>query len=213
MSQQVPAFNWEIKEVAQLPSPYTNADALTSINGQNTYATTELNQSKLVNATNISLARTILHEAIHAFIYNYINNQSQLTQAQKDQILALPFAKKLKEFIRLFHPNQSNQFHNAMALNFHDDIRDALKALCPIMGITIGGTDLDTFCSDMAWGGLQDDNTDSPWMQLLTSEDRARITKRLELELNNIPTFSGYVPMDGSNFYVSLNRIGTKACP
>jgi hypothetical protein len=65
----------------------------------------------------------------------------------------------------------------------------------------------------MAWGGLQDEDTESPWMKLLISEDRARINKRLEIELNNIPSFSGMVPMDGSNYYVSLNRVGTKACP
>lgn len=211
MSQQIPAFNWEIREVAQLPSPYSNADAVTSINSLNSYATTQLNQSMLVNATNISLARTVIHEAVHAFIYNYINNQAQLTQAQKDQILALPFAKKLKEFYRLFYPGKTNEFHNSMALNFHNDIRDALKILCTNIGISLSGTDLDVFCSDMAWGGLQNSDPDSPWMDpnILTDEDRARITKRLDVELNNLPGFSGYV----NGYFINLTRVGTKSCP
>jgi hypothetical protein len=165
----------------------------------------------LANATNISLARTIIHEAIHAFIYNFINNQSQLTQAQKDQILALPFAKKLKEFYRLFYPGKANAFHNSMALNFHNDIRDALKILCTNIGISLSGTDLDVFCSDMAWGGLQNNDSDSPWMDpnILTNEDRARITKRLDIELNNIPGYSGYV----NGYFINLTRVGTKSCP
>jgi hypothetical protein len=220
LSQQIPNFNWEIKEEDILPAPYADAVALTSIGVINShYSVTQLNKAKLSNATNISMARTILHEAIHAFIYDYILNTTQLTQTQKDQILALPFAKKLKEFLRIKYSsqNQGNDFHNLMAKHFHDDIRDALKELCPFMGITLTGNDLTFFCSDMAWGGLnEDENSDSPWMDpnILTDEDRARIVKRLDIELNNLPGFSGYVPSGGgSSYYVSLTRVGTKACP
>lgn len=217
LSQEIPAFNWEIKEVQQLPAPYTSADALTTINNFFTYATTELNISKIANATNISIARTILHEAVHAFIFNFINNQAQLTQSQKDQILELPFAKKIKEFLKIKYPSPTynNQFHNLMAKHFHDAIRDGLKELCPQLGITLTGIDLDIFCSDMAWGGMQDEDSDSPWMDpnILTDEDRARIIKRLDIELNNLPGFSGNVQSGGSNYFISLTRIGTKACP
>lgn len=66
----------------------------------------------------------------------------------------------------------------------------------------------------MAWGGLQDADSNSPWMDpnILGDEDRARIIKRLVIELNNLPGFSGYVPSGGQNIYISLTKVGTKAC-
>jgi hypothetical protein len=216
MSGQVPQFNWTISELPQLPAPYSNAGAITSYGlGGVHHSITQLNQSKLSNATNISIARTLLHEAIHAFIYDFIFNNDQLPQIVKDQILALPFAQKLKEFIKIKYnrPGQGNAFHNLMMKKFHDDIRDALKLVCPLMGITLTGNDLNLFCSDMAWGGLNEDQSStSAWMDPdigLTDEDRARITKRLDIELNNLGNFSGSY----GGYHHDITQEGTKACP
>jgi len=43
----------------------------------------------------------------------------------------------------------------------------------------------------------------------LTDEDRARITKRLDIELNNLGNFSGTY----GGYYLNIPQIGTKACP
>ncbi|NOT49739.1 MAG: hypothetical protein HOP10_00505 [Chitinophagaceae bacterium] len=210
LSGEIPGFNWTIKEV--LTTTPANADAVTSI-GQNGNrdAITELNQTVLANATNISMARTIIHEAIHAFIYDFVYNSASLTAAEKAQIMALPFSQKLKKYFKLIFQNATNSEHNAMVEDFHDDIRDMLKLLCPLLGINLTGTDLNLFCSDMAWGGLQDLDSNSPWNDpnILTGEDRERITKRLDIELNNLPGFTGYV----NGYYINLTRQGTKACP
>lgn len=211
MSQQIPGFNWNISEVPQLAAPYASASALTTAM-VNSNSSTQLNQAVIANATNLSIARTIIHEAVHAFIYNYVLNNANLTQSQKDQILALPFAKKLKEFFKLKYPPPSfdNSFHNLMAKNFHDDIATLLKEICPSFNINLNSADLDLLCSDMAWAGLEDSNPDSPWMDMnnLTEEDRIRITKRNDIELNNLGNYTGTI----NGYFISLNQAGTKAC-
>jgi hypothetical protein len=214
MSGNIPTFDWEIHEVPQLNPPNTNASAITTTGG-NAHSITQLNQSILSNATNISLARTILHEAIHAFIYSYVTNLNFLTQAEKDQILALPFAKKIKQFFRLKYdnPNYSNNFHNLMVTNFHADIKVALMELCPILGLNVPAAELESFCYDLAWGGLQDNSPDSPWMEL-DIEDQLRIMKVIEIEQNNLPGFSGTINVPGQgNYFISVIRRGTKTCP
>jgi len=212
MSLQIPAFNWDIREAAALPPPFDTVNAVTSLDLYNPYATTELNLSMMGNATNICVARTILHEAIHAFLFNWTRNNLQLTQVQKDSLFALPFAKKLKRFIQLNYPGGNNQ-HNFMAEYFNNDIKNTLKALCPKLGINLPTGQLEIFCGDMAWGGLRDDDLSSHWMTLLSNEDRARILVKNNIELNNLPGFSGNYYIDGVPYYVSLTRIGTKTCP
>lgn len=127
MSLQVPAFNWEIREVTSLSSPYTTANALTTLDLFNPFATTELNQSVMGNATDISVARTILHESVHAFLFNWTRNNNQLTQAQKDSIFDMPFAKKLRRYIQLKNPYDNNVQHNFIAVQFKNDIKNTLK--------------------------------------------------------------------------------------
>lgn len=216
LSGNLPGFDWEI---AEAPSPNSNDDALTTIspNSPVPHAMTHLNSTKLQNATNISLARTIIHESVHAFLYNYFYYASGLSQSERDNILGLPYSKMLKQYLRHSQPLQGNSEHNFMANTFRKDIAEALKMLCPVLGINLTGHELDLFCDDMSWGSLQDDDDgDSPWREL-APVDRARITKRLEIELNNLTGFSGTVydraPGSQLSFPVSLTRVGTKACP
>lgn len=212
MSLQVPAFNWEIREASSLAPPYHNANAVTVYGAPNPFSTTDLNLAMMGNATNISMARTILHESVHAFIYNWVYNSPALTQSQKDSIYAMPFAKKLKKFFQAFYPYKDNLFHNTMAVQFKNDIKNLLKVLCPKLGIILTPNELEIFCNDLAWGGLQDNDPNSPWSELPDFE-RARIIARNSVELNNLSSFSGNIDVDGVLHYVSLTRIGTKTCP
>lgn len=212
MSLQVPSFNWEIREVASLAPPNHNANAVTVYGAPNPFSTTDLNLAMMGDATNISMARTILHESVHAFIYNWVYNSPALTQSQKDSIYDMPFGKKVKRFYKAFYPYEDNLFHNTMAVQFKNDIKNTLKVLCPKLGINLPANPLETFCNDLAWGGLQDSDPNSPWSQLSDS-DKARIIARNNVELNNLPSFSGNIDVDGALHYVSLTRVCTKTCP
>lgn len=64
----------------------------------------------------------------------------------------------------------------------------------------------------MAWAGLHDTTSGSAWMNLPV-EDQLRIGKRNEVELNNLPGFSGNIPVGPNTYYISVTRIGTKKCP
>jgi hypothetical protein len=98
-----------------------------------------------------------------------------------------------------------------MIKSFKDSIASSLKLLCPILGISMSSpSELDELCSDMAWGGLIDDPTNPP--SSLTEADVARIIKRLDIELNDIPQFNGNVIINGNNYTVNITRAGIKAC-
>jgi hypothetical protein len=212
MSLQIPAFNWEIREVGSLSPPYQNANALTVYGAPNPFSTTDLNLAVIGSATNISIARTILHESVHAFIFNWVYNSPALTQSQKDSIYAMPFAKKLKRFYQAFYPYDDNLFHNNMVVQFKNDIKNTLKVLSPKLGINLPAAQLETVCNDLAWGGLQDNTPGSPWLDL-SETDMARIIARNLVELNNLQSFAGNIDIGGVLHYVSLTKVGTKTCP
>ena len=130
LSGSAPGFDWEIQEVNQLYGLYINANAVTQYDGSPTnHAITFLNQSKLNNATNISLARTIIHESVHAFMLDYFYNAANISTATRDSILGLGYGNMLKVFVKRKYYLQNDNFHNLIMLNFKNDIKDALILL------------------------------------------------------------------------------------
>lgn len=214
LAGDMPGFDWEIREVPSLPSPYQTANALTSYEVYYRSAITDLNYSVMQNSTNIMVAQTLMHESVHAFLYDYYNNYLSLTPADRDSLLGLPYSKLIKDFMKKSAYAASNSQHNLMVDTLRNQIKNALKEVCPLLGINLSPIDLEEFCNDMSWGGLQDESPNSPWSEL-DPIDRTRIMKRLELENYNLPSFSGYVydPKTESNYPVSIVKVGIKTCP
>ena len=214
LSGNTPGFDWEIEEVPQINPPHDPlANAVTAFLPNYRRAITWLNNSRMQNATNIMVAQTLLHEAVHAFLYDYYHNSLNLPTSVRDSLLGLPYVKLLKDFMKKKESTASNLHHNIMINSLRNHIKNALKNACLILGFNLTGTQLEEFCSDMSWGGLNEDQSPtSAWMDPslgLTDEDRARITKRLDIELNNLGNFSGTY----GGYYLNIPQIGTKACP
>jgi len=152
-----PKYNWEVKD-GTLP---TNENANTSQQYNSTLGTvtTTFDASKFTNATDLSIARTIMHESIHAFLVVYFKTDPQSASKSYSQLL--------EDYYQLQDANATH--HIEMTRSFINDIAASLQEY----GISQGYS-LDTqFYQDMSWGGL----TSTPAFQALSQTDQDRINK------------------------------------
>lgn len=163
-SGTTPGYNWRLYN-GSLPS---------GINGQTTpydrtynVVSTTFDASKFQNGTDLSVARTMLHEAIHAYLVTYFaNNPAYASASYPDLVTA--YATNASN-------NPNNPQHAVMASNsWLNDLAWALEQY----GISKGYTLPSQYYSDMAWGGL----TTTPAFQALPQNDKNRISNLLSVE-------------------------------
>ena len=151
-------YNWELKDgtttgvsTAQTSTVYDTATGTVS---------TTFDTTKYSKASDLSWARTIFHESIHAYIVAIHHNTS--TPAEKAELLG---------------PNWRNRFinkgHDFIANNYIDPITNALVEF----GTKQGYTHDRTFYEDLAWGGL----SDTPAFNNYEYKDRANNVILIEL--------------------------------
>jgi hypothetical protein len=172
----IPNWTWEIKE-GTVPSDQ-------NANTRYTYgkATTTLDYDKLKNATNMSTARTMVHESIHAYLSVFFINDPGTA--------AKTYPEMVKAWNRAKHPDYNQVQHDQMERSFVDDIAAVLKEFGTSLGLQMDDLDY----KDMAWGGLDFLNNTS-----LTDDDKDRIGHRLLAEQTNARSGTTY-------------PIGTKTC-
>lgn len=168
-----PQFNWEVKD------GYLSSDLYGSTSVRyNTLTgtiTTTFDSSKFADATDLAIARTIIHEAVHAYVTTVIwNNLGNATQQQL-----------------LLGPNwvnsQNNFGHDYMVTNYLIPIADALQEY----GINKGYSLTRQFYEDMAWGGLTHDQQTGSLNSIFTeqvpnSSDRDRILNAISIEVSGM---------------------------
>ena len=201
LSGNLPGFNWEIREQDTAYGDNSTANAITAYeNIPFMHSVSYLIKSNIRNATNISMARTIIHESVHAFLYAYFYNASDISSATRDSILGLSYDKILKEFVKhKYNVNDQSYIHNLIVEGFHNDIKDILKQLCPIFNINLNQYDLEEYCSDMAWGGL----FQTDLFKSLSLTEKIRITNRLNAELHDTTIYDNGI---------TVEPLGEKAC-
>lgn len=169
-----PGFNWEVKD-----GNTGTANAQTST-AYNNGVTTTLSNTNLNNATDLSIARTILHEAVHAYFVTVQN--LNLTVAERSQLMGDNWFALVPKLV----PNQG---HALFASNFVNDISGALYEYAKKKDINVSLQ----YCKDLAWGGLThyDPNGNqnyqlAPWFvqNVPSSSDRQRILNNIDKEQN-----------------------------
>lgn len=155
MSGELPNFKWRLKQGA------ITGERTATTNGNDFGIYTTFNTVYLPYSTNMSVARTMLHEAAHAYL-----------------IKKLP--DTMKEYPQLYEEyNQSKNVnasqHQEMARSFVNDIAICLK----VYGQGLGIQAYDTYYMDIAWGGLQG----TIYFNALPAADRERIQAIYEAEL------------------------------
>lgn len=161
-SGDIPNWNWQLKE-GSLPANQNGGTSLTSGG-----AITVLDYNKLKTATNIAVARTIIHESIHAYLTVYFRYDP--VNAQKD------YPGMLRAWQRAKHPDYNEIQHDQMEKSFVNDIATSLKEYGQARGLNLS----DYIYQDLAWGGLDFDNNNQ-----LSDDDKARIQNRLSAEQTN----------------------------
>ena len=130
--------------------------------GNRLQATIIFDTEYLNSATDLSLARTIIHESIHAMFYLGVDGGmgSAFTEANK----------------LLYDGNGSYQLqpvqHQQMALNYVDEIATLLKSFANDRGITppVPESERDEYYELLAYGGLHDSDA---WEELGLDETDA----------------------------------------
>ena len=146
--------NWDwILEEGSLPE---NTNAVTKLSTKGAYSIIDMD--KLIYATDLSIARTIIHEMVHAhlllsFIYNNVN-------------ASLEFPGIVRAWAATLTPDYNAIQHQEMAESFVDDIALALKEYNYNENSFTGNS----VYTDLAWGGLDFKNNVS-----LNDDDRRRI--------------------------------------
>ncbi len=136
-------FIYEI-EVGQVNNDHvaeTYADQINSL-----LYVTIIDIDYLNEATDVAIARTLMHEAIHAYIQSYLVHIGQ----NNPELALMTFNELFQEFRNEKFGGIENieQYqHEEMARNYVDTISSALKEL-------FGSRFSDQFYEDLAWGGL-----------------------------------------------------------
>lgn len=156
-------WNWKLHE-GILPSNYNGTTELFSGG-----VLTTLNYAELIKATNLSVARTIIHELIHAYLTVYFRYDQ--VNAGKD------YPEILRAWQSVKNPDYNEVQHDEIEKSFVEHIASALKEYGQSIGLNID----ENIYSDLAWGRLDFENSSQ-----LSDEDKVRIQHRLSAEQLNI---------------------------
>jgi hypothetical protein len=164
-SGELPNWNWRLQEGT------VNGSAVAStqwppVSG---VVTTTFDYNKLDEATELSLARTMMHEAVHAYLNSYFANDPAAANKAYPELV--------DDWVTAKNPNFNTIQHNEMVRSFVEDIANSLKEF----GISRNYNLSDQFYNDLAWGGL----TETDAFEELDQTDIDRITDRLNAELTS----------------------------
>jgi antitoxin component YwqK of YwqJK toxin-antitoxin module len=160
-------FDWKL-EMGTIPG---DKNAITNMGTSNGSIVSVFDMSKISNASALSIARTIIHEAIHAFLVDIYKNDPLLANSNFF-ILADDFKVS---------PN--NAHHNLFSSTFANEIGNALFNFAQTKGlnnVTLA------YSHDLAWGGLTHDDSGNlaSWFtnSITDPTDRARILDVISIE-------------------------------
>ncbi|GAA4278045.1 hypothetical protein [Aquimarina mytili] len=157
----------------QHPNPLVIPNANTS-SPRNGMITITINENNLADRTELGLARTIVHEAIHANMYRQLlqvfNNNGSISGISHSRFQQILNENKFPDMFAAIRQYGFDRFqHDLMAEKYLGIIVDAIKAYDK-------NQHSEQFYKDLAWGGLH--NTEA-YRELPDSEER-RIEQVIE---------------------------------
>lgn len=171
-----PGYNWVVKDGTLDDDTYGLTSSLYDISNRS--VTTTFDESKWGSATDLSIARTMLHESINAYLVAYFSNS----------VYAPSRSATFGDMMTIFHtisvsgqdPDLNVLHHDEMAQGgsgngWISDVAWSLKQY----GIQRGYNLPNQFYMDMAWGGL----TGTAAFLSLPAVDRTRINNTILTEL------------------------------
>ncbi|RIV52376.1 hypothetical protein D2V93_04310, partial [Flagellimonas taeanensis] len=160
----IPGFNWEVKD-GRLSGATGSTDPPAHYNHSTGTITTTFDSQAWKQATDLSWARTMLHEGVHAYL------AAEFAISRPNWIATYP--QMVAEWGRL--KNWNAVHHEEIARSIVNDIAVSLEEY----GIRKGYKLSRQFYEDMAWGGLQSTST----FNSLSSFTKNRISNVISVEL------------------------------
>ena len=175
-------FNWNVV-VRTLPNNEA-ASTSGSILGGNAVSTT-INSNYVNVSTDISLARTLIHECFHAYLVSIYRYRTIDTN----------YVNLINTYLSQFNNStDATQHHVFVVSNIINEIAISIKEYGNLKGYNLS----QQYCNDMAWAGLLGTNAYNNLSQ--TDKDRIESTLAAE-QYNNSNNTLGYSPK------------GIKPCP
>jgi hypothetical protein len=164
-----PGYNWELKD-GSLSGATGTTDSPASYNKSTGTITTTFDSQAWLNASDLSWARTMLHESIHADLAVSFKISRPTWIATYPTMVA--------EWGKL--QNWNDVHHEEIARSIVNDVAISLEEYGKAKGYNLSSQ----FYKDMAWGGLQDTST----FKGLSTSDKKRILDTIAIELTGRDT-------------------------
>ena len=159
--------------------------------------TTTFDGSKFTNSSDLSIARTILHESIHANLVAHF---------KVDPLSAVKsYPDLVKDWANGIYGDQNTNQHAEFVRNFVNDLAIVLEEY----GIAKGYNLTNQFYKDLAWGGLTHTGKlnsavmpiETPWFQssFPNSSDRQRIIDVITIEQTGKDFYGNSKTKNGNN--------------
>ncbi len=173
---ETPGFNWKLKD-GVLP-PDWNAATSPKYNNNTGTVTTTFDSQKFNNASDLAIARTILHESVHAYLVAYYKTDPNA--------YLMDYGKLLEKWLIEKNSDLNAFQHDLMTKNFVSDISTSLKEFGTNKGYSISNQ----FYGDLAWGGLAQ-NKDGTLTEVFKNmvpniSDQQRIINNILIEQTGI---------------------------
>lgn len=175
-----PGWNWEVKD-GSLSGGTGQTDPPALYNKTTGTVTTIFDSQAWLNATDLSWARTILHESVHAYLTVYF--------ATDQQNFIRTYSQMVQDWGTL--QNWDAVHHEEFARSLVTAIADALQTY----GISKGYSLTRQFYEDMSWAGLQGTST----FTNLPATDQTRILDTIATELTGMDTKGNSGTQKGNN--------------
>lgn len=175
-----PGYNWEVKD-GTLSGQTASTDPPANYNSTTGTITTTFDSQAWLNATDLSWARTMLHESVHAYLSSYykINRPNWIAT----------YPQMVQDWATL--QNWNDVQHEEISRSLINPIATALEDYGISQGYNLG----QQFYEDMAWGGLQGTNV----FNSLSQADKSRILDTIATELTGKDTNNNNKTQKGQN--------------
>ncbi len=163
-----PNYTWILKNKTLSDAELASTGNWDRVNKK---VTTIIDETKFVNASDLAIVKTLLHEGIHAYLVAYFANDPLNANKEYSALFDAYFSSK--------RPDLNEIHHNEMARIFVDQIAISLREYGDSKGYTFSSSlEKERFYSDLSWGGLFESNA----FKAMSTQEQDRIKNVISIE-------------------------------
>jgi hypothetical protein len=161
-SGDTPGFNWKVKDGS---AGGNNAQTNSNYDRASDRVTTEFNTSNFTSGSDLAVAKTLLHESVHAYILAYFATEQNASKS---------YSQYVDDYYSSKRPDLNETQHNEMVRSFAGSIATLLQQYGQNQGYNLSYQ----YYNDLAWGGLHETKA----FKALSLVDKERILDVINIE-------------------------------